>query len=52
MRGQVSGDQGDPAEVVERIVELIEAETTAENNFVPPDIIDRLESGRESTTEG
>ena len=46
MRGQVGGDQGDPAEVVERIVELVEAETTAENNFVPPDIIDRLESGR------
>ncbi len=29
----------DPAEVVTRMVELIEAETTTENNFVPPEIL-------------
>jgi NAD(P)-dependent dehydrogenase (short-subunit alcohol dehydrogenase family) len=34
----VTADQLDPAEVAERMVELVEAETTTENNFVPPEI--------------
>ena len=38
MRGVVTGDQMDPAEVVQRMVELVEADTTEENNFVPPEI--------------
>ncbi len=38
----VKSDQMDPAEVVQRIVELVEAETTDENNFVPPDIVEQL----------
>ena len=42
MRGIATTDQLDPAEVVQRIVELVEAETTTENNFVPPDILARL----------
>lgn len=39
MREFVTGGQMDPAEVVARMVELTEAETTTENNFVPPDIL-------------
>ena len=42
MRGIATTDQLDPAEVVQRIVELVEAETTTENNFVPPDILASL----------
>jgi short-subunit dehydrogenase len=34
----VTNGQLDPAEVAERMVELVEAETTTENNFVPPEI--------------
>lgn len=34
----VNADQLDPAEVAEAMVGLVEAETTAENNFVPPEI--------------
>ena len=34
--------QMDPVEVVEKMVELVEAETTTENNFVPPGIADQL----------
>lgn len=38
----VTAGQMDPAEVVARMVELVEAETTAENNFVPPEIAAQL----------
>jgi short-subunit dehydrogenase len=34
----VTTGQLDPAEVADKMVELVEAETTAENNFVPPEI--------------
>jgi NAD(P)-dependent dehydrogenase (short-subunit alcohol dehydrogenase family) len=34
----VTTDQRDPGEVAQRLVELTEAETTTENNFVPADI--------------
>jgi NAD(P)-dependent dehydrogenase (short-subunit alcohol dehydrogenase family) len=36
----VTNGQMDPAEVAQRIVELTEAETTDENNFVPPEMKD------------
>ncbi len=39
MREFVTGGQMDPAEVVTRMVELTEATTTTENNFVPPDVL-------------
>jgi hypothetical protein len=39
MRTMASTDQMDPAEVVSRMVELVESDTTTENNFVPPTII-------------
>ncbi len=39
MREFVTTGQMDPAEVVTRMVELTEAETTTENNFVPPEIL-------------
>ena len=42
MREMVTGGQMDPAEVVTRIVELTEAETTTENNFVPPEILAQM----------
>ncbi len=48
MRGIATTDQLDPAEVVQRIVELVEAETTTENNFVPPDILASLTQRIES----
>jgi len=35
-------DQMNPVEVSDRLVELVEAETTTENNFVPVDIKERL----------
>jgi short-subunit dehydrogenase len=34
----VTGAQMDPAEVTQVLVELTEADTTTENNFVPPEI--------------
>jgi NAD(P)-dependent dehydrogenase (short-subunit alcohol dehydrogenase family) len=34
----VTTGQRDPQEVATRLVELVEAETTTENNFVPPDL--------------
>ena len=42
MRDLVTNGQMDPAEVVARMVELTEADTTTENNFVPPDILARM----------
>ncbi len=44
MRTMVTTNQMDPAEVVQRMVELVEAETTTENNFVPPEIRAQLEA--------
>lgn len=38
MRQFVTTDQRDPAEVVDRLVEITEAETTEEHNFIPPEI--------------
>jgi hypothetical protein len=38
MRQLVTEGQLDPVEVVDRMVDLVEAETTTENNFVPPEI--------------
>ncbi len=38
----VTTDQRDPADVVRRLVELVEAESTSENNFVPVDILAQL----------
>ena len=32
----------DPAEVVTRMVELTEADSTTENNFVPPEILGQM----------
>jgi short-subunit dehydrogenase len=34
----VTGGQMDPVEVAQRMVELVEADTTTENNFVPPEM--------------
>jgi NAD(P)-dependent dehydrogenase (short-subunit alcohol dehydrogenase family) len=42
MREFVTNGQMDPAEVVTRMVELTEAETTSENNFVPPEILAQM----------
>jgi NAD(P)-dependent dehydrogenase (short-subunit alcohol dehydrogenase family) len=42
MREYVTNGQMDPAEVVTRMVELTEADTTTENNFVPPDILGQV----------
>ena len=42
MRDFVTNGQMDPAEVVTRMVELTEAETTTENNFVPPEILAQM----------
>lgn len=44
----VTTGQLDPAEVVQRMVELVEAETTTENNFVPEGILDALQARIES----
>jgi hypothetical protein len=38
MRDFVKNDQGDPVEVVDKLVALTEAETTEEHNFVPPEL--------------
>jgi short-subunit dehydrogenase len=42
MREMVTTNQMDPIEVVDRMVELVEASTTSENNFVPEGIIEML----------
>jgi hypothetical protein len=42
MRGIATTDQLDPVDVEHKIVELVEAETTTENNFVPADILETL----------
>ena len=42
MRELVCNGQMDPAEVVAKMVELTEADTTTENNFVPPEILAQL----------
>ncbi len=42
MRDMVTNGQMDPAEVVARMVELTEADTTTENNFVPPEILAQM----------
>lgn len=44
MRRFVTEGQRDPAEVVTRLVELTEADTTEENNFVPPEIRQLMEA--------
>lgn len=44
MRELVTNGQMDPIEVVNRMVELVEAETTTENNFVPPEILAQLQA--------
>ena len=38
----VTTGQMDPSEVVAKMVELVEADTTTENNFVPPDILGQM----------
>ena len=42
MREFVTNGQMDPVEVVQRMVELTEADTTTENNFVPPGILGQM----------
>lgn len=42
MRDMITTNQADPAEVVTRMVELVEAESTEENNFVPADLRQQL----------
>jgi short-subunit dehydrogenase len=42
MRGIATTDQLDPIDVEHKIVELVESETTTENNFVPADILETL----------
>ena len=42
MRDFVTNGQMDPSEVVAKMVELVEADTTTENNFVPPDILGQM----------
>jgi NAD(P)-dependent dehydrogenase (short-subunit alcohol dehydrogenase family) len=44
----VTTGQMDPAEVVTRMVELTEAETTTENNFVPPEILAQVATQRDT----
>jgi NAD(P)-dependent dehydrogenase (short-subunit alcohol dehydrogenase family) len=46
MREFVTTGQRDPAEVVTRLVELTEADTTTENNFVPPEILGQVASAQ------
>ena len=38
IRDFVKNDQKDPVEVVDKLVELTEADATEENNFVPPEL--------------
>ena len=40
----VTANQMDPIDVVNRLVELVEAETTTENNFMPPEIRDLVKA--------
>lgn len=40
----VKTDQMDPVEVIDRMVELVEADETTENNFVPPGIIEAMQA--------
>jgi NAD(P)-dependent dehydrogenase (short-subunit alcohol dehydrogenase family) len=42
MRGAAVTDQMDPLAVVDRLVELTEADTTTEHNLVPPDGVEEL----------
>ena len=42
MRELITTNQADPADVVSRMVELVEAESTEENNFVPADLRQQL----------
>ena len=42
----VKTDQMNPVEVVDRLVELVEADATDENNFVPPGIIEAMQPQR------
>ena len=42
----VTGDQMDPQEVAQRMVELTEAETTTENNFVPEALLELVSGVR------
>ncbi len=42
MRKMVTENQMDPSEVVEVMVKLTEADSTEENNFVPPEILAQL----------
>ena len=42
LRTMVKENQLDPIEVVQRLVELVEAESTTENNFVPADILQQM----------
>jgi NAD(P)-dependent dehydrogenase (short-subunit alcohol dehydrogenase family) len=42
LRQRITVGQLDPAEVVKRYVELVEAPTTELVNFVPPDIVERM----------
>jgi hypothetical protein len=39
---RITVGQLDPAEVVKRYVELVEADGTELVNFVPPDIVERM----------
>jgi NAD(P)-dependent dehydrogenase (short-subunit alcohol dehydrogenase family) len=39
MRDFVKNDQRDPIEVIDKLVELTEADTTEEHNFVPPELV-------------
>ena len=48
MKDLVTGNQMDPQEVVDRMVELCEAESTTENNFVPPNIVEMLSSAAQA----
>ncbi len=40
----VTTNQMDPIDVVNRLVELVEADTTSENNFMPPEIRDLVKA--------
>jgi NAD(P)-dependent dehydrogenase (short-subunit alcohol dehydrogenase family) len=44
MGSMVTTNQMDPIDVVNRLVELVEAETTTENNFMPPEIRDLVKA--------
>jgi NAD(P)-dependent dehydrogenase (short-subunit alcohol dehydrogenase family) len=46
LRSRITVGQLDPAEVVDRYVELVEAEQTELVNFIPPDILERLAAKR------